>query len=234
MKLNRYFTNPFLSPRISNEELQVFTEDNLVKMEAADGSPHDLASLITDTGAAYTAYFGELTNVSLRNAVKKAATQEMYVRWDALVKWITTSGEARVIDKAGKPSMTYTEFFPGGLSEFHNATVGGAQTLAARLQTTVDAHSETMLEDFTTTATGLIDSYEAARQLQMEYKGAEADTRGNRDEKKAVLQTQLFKNLLSLALLEMDPGRASLYFSQHLLEDPDYSPDEEPEPEPVP
>ncbi len=39
MKLKRYFNNPFLSKEISNEELQAFSEDNLAKMEAADGSP---------------------------------------------------------------------------------------------------------------------------------------------------------------------------------------------------
>ncbi len=32
----------------------------------------------------------------------------------------------------------------------------------------------------------------------------------------------------------MDPERAFLYFFQHLLEDPDRSPDEESDPEPLP
>jgi len=63
--------------------------------------------------------------------------------------------------------------------------------------------------------------YESAHVPQMEQKGAATGTRGNRDEMKAVLRKQLFKNLLTIAVLEMDPDRATLYFSQNLLEDPE-------------
>ncbi len=194
------------------------------------GAPHDLSALIADHGAAHIAYFGELTNVSLGNAVRKAATREMNIRWKAFVDWLVGAGEAGIIYKGGKPSAMYTQFFPEGKSEYHEATVAEAQVLAARVKALVAAHSGTLDVDFVATANGLITSYETAREAQMDRKGEATDTRGNRDERKAVLQTRLFQNLLSIALLEMDPERTSLYFTQSLLEDPNRSgEDDEPE-----
>ena len=110
-----------------------------------------------------------------------------------------------------------------------------AQVLAARVKALVAAHSGTLDVDFVATANGLITSYETAREAQESIaKGEATDTRGNRDERKAVLQTRAFQNLLSIALLEMDPERASLYFTQSLLEDPNRSgEDDEPGPEGV-
>ena len=228
--LKRFFNNPFLDRDISLTELQAFSEDHLAKLSAANGGAQ-FDAMLTDTGAAHAAYFGELGNVSLRNALRNAATQEMELRWKELVKWVTTKGGARIIDKAGKPSAVYTEFFPLDLSEYHNATTITAQTLATRLKASAISHTVLLGADFTAAADGFADSYLTARELQTDRKGEAADARGDRDADKAALQTRLFDNLLTLAALEKDPEKCPLYFSQHLLGDPDNSPEPAP---PVP
>lgn len=233
MKLNRFFTNPFLTKEISLTELQGFTEDHLAKVAAANSSGQ-FDAMLTDTGAAYANFFGEMSNVSLRSALRKAATEQMELRWKALVKWVTTKGEARVIDKAGKPSAVYTEFFPSGLTEYHSATTLTAQTLAMRLRTSATTHSDLLGADFAMGAESFTKDYLDARNLQTDRKGETTDARGSRDEDKAVLQTQLFKNLLELAVREMNPEKCSLYFSQHLLEDPDISSEDAVPPTPLP
>lgn len=229
--LKRFFKNPFLDPAISLTELQAFSGDHLAKVAAAN-TAGQFDAMLTDTGAAYTDYFGELANVSLRNALRQAATQEMELRWRELVKWVTSRGEARIIDRAGGPSAVYTEFFPAGKGEYHQATVITAQTLATRLKASAAEHALLLGADFKTSADGFADNYLQARELQANRKGEAADARGDRDADKLALQTQLFKNLLELALLEMDPEKCALYFSQHLLEDPDSAPEPEPEPGP--
>ena len=136
--LKRYFRNPFADKEISTTELQKFAEDHLAKLAAAnEGGSYD--ARITDTTAAYEGYFGELTNVSLRVAVQKAATQTMKERWTEFVKWMTGKGEARVKDRADKPSAVYTEFFPTGLTEYHSANVADGQTLARRVKASAAA-----------------------------------------------------------------------------------------------
>ncbi len=228
MQLKRFFQNPLFSRQISHTELQAFSEDHLGKLAAAN-TAGQFDAMLTDTGAAYEAYFGELASVSLRTALRQAATEEMQTRWKELVKWITSKGQSRIIDKAGEPSAVFIEFFPGGLSEYHSATTITAQTLATRLKTSATTHTSLLGADFTATATALVESYLKARELQTDRKGQASDARSERDADKLALQTRLFKNLLTLAALEMDPEKCSLYFSQHLLEDPESTPEPEPE-----
>lgn len=228
--LKRYFRNPFADKEISTTELQKFAEDHLAKLAAAnEGGSYD--ARITDTTAAYEGYFGELTNVSLRVAVQKAATQTMQERWMEFVKWMTGKGEARVKDRADKPSAVYMEFFPTGLTEYHQANVAEGQTLASRVKVSAATHAALLGADFKTKVDALVDSYLAARQAQMEHKGARTDGRGSRDDAKAALQNRLFDNLLFFAGATKDPEKCAMVFDQSLLEES--AAPGEPEPAPV-
>lgn len=218
ISLSRFFKNPFLDPSISHAELQAFAEDHLAKMTAAnEGGIYD--GLVTDTGTAYENHFGELTSVSLRAALQKAATQTMRLRWEELVKWMTTKGEARVKDRADKPSAVYTEFFPGGMGEYHQSTVADGQTLARRIKESAATNAALLGADFQTKVAALAEGYLSARSAQLEKKGSRTDTGGSRDEAKAALQDQLFENLLVIAGRVKDPEKCALYFDQSLLED---------------
>jgi len=216
--LNRFFKNPFLDPAISNSELQAFAEDHVSKVAGANAGG-ELDALLTDTTAAFNGYFGELTNLSLRTATQKAATQTARQRWAEFVGWMTKKGEARIEDKAEKPSAVYTEFFPRGMAEYHESTVADGRTLAVRVKASPATHAVLLGADFKTKVDVLVDGYESARSAQMEKKGGSTDTRGSRDEAKAALQKQLFRNLLFFAEREMDPERCALFFNQSLLED---------------
>lgn len=216
--LKRFFRNPFTDKEISNSELQRFAEDHLAKLSAANaGGAYD--ALLTDTTAAYEAYFGELANVSLRAALQKAATQTMNARWAEFVKWMTGKGEARVKDRADKPSAVYTEFFPAGLTEYHGASVAGGQTLANRVKASAATHEALLGADFKAKVDELAGGYLSAREAQVERKGDKTGGQGNRDDSKAALQDQLFENLLTLAKETKDPEKSALFFNQSLLED---------------
>ncbi len=73
--------------------------------------------------------------------------------------------------------------------------------------------------DFQSKVDALADGYETARGAQMPQKGGSADTRGNRDDAKLLLQNRLFDNLLFVAVAQKDPDKCALYFNQALLED---------------
>jgi hypothetical protein len=218
ISLNRYFTNPFLTKEISKSELKVFAEDHLAKVTAAnkDGGYDEL---LTTTNVAYTNYYGQLSDGLLSQALQKAATHTMTQRWEELVKWITTKGEARVKDRADKPSALYIEFFPHGLSEFHNATVADGSTIAERFLQSTEKHNVLLGEDFVTKAGEMVESYLDARRLQMEGKGDKTLARKTGGDLKADLQNCLFDNLLALAKKCKDPEQCSLFFDQSLLED---------------
>ena len=107
--LRRFFINPFGDRQISDDELRTFTEDHLGRLSAANtGGEFD--SRLTNTTAAFNAFFGQVASEELKVALQKAATQTMNVRWSAFVAYMTTRGAARVVDRAGKPSALYTHF----------------------------------------------------------------------------------------------------------------------------
>jgi hypothetical protein len=229
LDLKRFFTNPFKHRDISRSELQAFSEDHIARLSAANaGGVYN--ALLTDTTAAHTGYFGELTQVSLREATKKAATQTMNARWEEFVKYMTGKGEARIKDRAEKPSAIYTEFYPSGLTEYHAANVADGQTLANRVKASAATHAAALGADFKTKVDALVDGYLSARTAQVEQKGGHADTRSTRDDAMEVLQDKLFTNLLFLAGELKDAEKCAFFFNQALLENATAAP----APAPVP
>lgn len=216
--LKRFFINPFKAREISRSELQAFSEDHLARLSGANGDGAYNA-MLADTGAAHTGYFGELANVSLKLALQKAATQTMHARWAEFVKYMTGRGEARIEDRAEKPSAIHTEFYPAGLTEYHSANVADGQTLASRVKASAATHAAVLGADFKTQVDALVDGYLSAREAQMEQKGGHVDQRDNRDDAMATLQDRLFMNLLFLAGETKDPDKCAFFFNQSLLED---------------
>ena len=230
MDLKRFFRNPFDDPQISDDELRAFAEDHLGRLSAAN-TGGEFNARITDTTAAFTAFFGQVTNNEVKVAVQKAATQEMNARWTAFVAYMTNRGEARVADRAGNPSALYTEFFPRGLSEYHQAKVIDQQSLADRVKQLATTNATTLGTDFVTTVSDLVDAYNTARAAQVTSKGQTVDAGADRRTLRAAMEVQLFDNVLELAQKHKgDPDAATSYFDQSLLENPQATTPVEPQP----
>ena len=224
MDLKRFFRNPFDDPQISDDELRAFAEDHLGRLSAANtGGEFD--SRLTNTTAAFTAFFGQVTSNELKVALQKAATQQMNTRWTAFVAYMTRGGEARVADRAGNPSALYTEFFPRGLSEFHQAKVIDQQSLADRVKQLATTNAATLGQDFADTVSGLVDAHNAARAAQVTSKGQTVDAGTDRRTLRAAMEVQLFDNVLELAQKHQGaPDASANYFDQSLLENPQATP----------
>lgn len=219
LSLGRFFINPFDDTQISDEELRSFAEDHLGKVAAAnDESQFD--GLLTDTTAAFNAYFGNVTSEDMKLTLQKAATTTMNSRWKDFVDYMVDRGEARIADRAGRKSATYAQFFPAGKTQYHQVNIADAHVLADRVKQSATDHVAELGDDFLQTITGLVDGFTAARNAQVGLKGEKGAAAGDRREAKLALSQQLFDNLLVLASLhKRDPDQAALYFNQSLLED---------------
>jgi hypothetical protein len=217
--LERFFQNPFVDVRISDDELQAFSEDHLAKLTAAnEGGEFD--GRITDTTAKFLGFFDHITGQELKVALLKAATGTMNQRWSDLVGYMTVRGEARIIDRAGKPSALYTQFYPRGKSEFHEAKITDALALASRVSDLATANVALLGQDFVDAVTQLTTDFTNARAAQMSLKGEKSDVATDRRAGKAALALQLFDNLLLLAMRHKEqPEMEASYFDQSLLED---------------
>lgn len=218
LSLDRFFKNPFDDDDISETELKAFTEDHLGRLTAANHSG-EFDGRITDTTAAYTAFFGDVTGDKLQSALQKAATQTMNTRWSDFVAYMTDRGQARVADRAGKKSPLYTQFFPLGLSEIHDVTVANRGTLADRIKQLAVANVAELGQDFADTVSSHVDGFTNARSAQVTAKGENVDAGSERRGSSGELRLQLFDNLLGIAQKHKgDPSAAANYFNQSLLE----------------
>ena len=231
--LKRFFTNPFGDRQISDDELRTFTEDHLGRLSAANtGGEFD--SRLTNTTAAFNAFFGEVTDEELKVALQKSATQTMNARWSAFLAYMINRGEARVVDRTGRPSALYTQFFPRGLNEYHQATVADRQSLAERVKQLATTNAVTLGQDFVDAVTLLVDDFDTARGAQVTSKGATVDAGTDRRAVRDAMDVQLFDNLLALAQKHKgNPDAATSYFNQSLLEEPQATPPPAP-PAPTP
>lgn len=223
LDLIRYFGNPFEDDDISDHELRTFTEDHIAKVEAVNFEG-EFDGMLTDTGGAFTAYFGNVLSEDTKLTLQKAATTTMRDRLKDFVDYMVDRGEARIADRAGRKSAIYAEFFPLGKSEYHDARIADAHLLAARVKDSAASHVGELGEDFQSTVNVLVDGFTNARNAQVGLKGQKSAAAEGRREGKAALALQLFDNLLVLARRhKTEPAKVTLYFNQSLLEDPQAS-----------
>lgn len=227
IKISRYFENPFDDPAISAEELRIFSEDHLGKLNAQNASG-PLAGTLTAMLAATQTPFGSFDAALSARAGELGALQgETLTKDDALRLFRTTirQRQGRVLDKLGEDSPAYLEIFPGGLSYYTRATMQNIQQRFDYAVKTFTKYSAQLGPELAAEFVALRTSFMAARSGQVEGKGEVGEARGTVKATRHDLELQLFDNLLTLAKMFKDePARAAEFFDQSLLEDPVHAP----------
>src|SRR3989304_7573515 len=127
--LKVFFRNFFDTPKISDNNIRKFAEDQLQRM--ISNNPTGIYNqLITYTTFAYNGYFGAISNEDVRTAIKEGSTIGMNNALKAFR--ITVSRKEGIIRGTyGKTSEVYQEFYPHGITEYNRASLGNAQVLMA-------------------------------------------------------------------------------------------------------
>ena len=217
MQLERFFENPFDTREISDDNLKKFSEDCLRRMSAGLGDAGDPEGILAATAAAHDGYFGALTDEDTKTALRKALTISMN---GVLVEFQRTVSrrEGTIRGEFGADSPQYTEFFPGGLTEYANATLANVETLMKRMATAAKKYEAALGKPFVDRFAGLLAQFKTARTAQLEGKGGVAASNTLTKEKRDALLLQLFDDLLVLARRHKDePERAAEYFDQSII-----------------
>ncbi|MBS0659502.1 MAG: hypothetical protein JSR82_14770 [Verrucomicrobia bacterium] len=223
IEISRYFAIPFSSSEISAEELRNFTEDHLARLGAlgADSPRKAVAERLRNAGqSAFAAFDDALTERAKALAAQEGGTlgKDDVVR---LFKTTIRQREGRIRDVFGKDSAAYKEFFPRGLTEYTQVTVGRVQTLLDRVTAAGEKHAAQLGAELATEFKRLSDGFRAARGGQTDATGIVAGARSKVAATRTALERQLTVHLLTLALEHLgEPERAADYFRQSLLEDP--------------
>ena len=173
---------------------------------------------ISDTLAAYSAFFGVLTNADTADAIQKSRTKSMQLIFTDF-KTKVSDAENLVAYKLKKDSPAYQEFFPQGVTEYSKSNLENVETLMERIVAAFETHNAILgteiLEEFRRMKVLFI----AARGIQLSQKAKVSDASGDADTTGLALQLQLTSNVHTTALKNIDnPDAATLFFDQSILD----------------
>jgi hypothetical protein len=219
INLMKFAVNHFDNVKISDDNMKKFAEIAMQRFIANNpGSIYD--TIIAEITAAYTDYYGAITDEDVKTAIKEGSTVAMNGELKTF-KASVSQKEGIVRGNYGVDSPTYQEFFPHGVTEYSNATLGNAQTLYDRMKTAATAHQADLGLPFVTLFTTLRANFVAKRDAQLlligEVKGKKDTTSKNRN----VLEVVLMKSVLTVALNNIgNPDAIDVYFDQSFLKPP--------------
>lgn len=211
-----WFTNPFDNPRISHNRLNLFSTDVIARITNGNGNGMFTALLVQLTNA-YQDHFGDIKDVDLASAVLKsltAAKDNVMATFKAMVQ----QQEGAVRSEFGRDSPTYLEFFPLGLTEYTNASLGNVETLMTRMVDRAQTYQADLGTDFVDMFTDVKTNFRAARSAQLTRKSTVSDERTSRHSTRAALNRELFRAMFTVGMnFPGDVDRCMDFFDQRIL-----------------
>ena len=216
INLKSFFKNIFDTKEISDNNFKKFVEDHLARLTA--NNPGGIyAQLITDTTAAYTNYFGQMSDEDFAFANQQARTIAMGNVFNEFKK--AASRQEGIVRAAfGKDSADYQDFYPHGISEYSLAILANAELLMQRMVTAANNHDTAIGQAFIDLFTDIKERFDNARSQQLLKKGEVTEDRVATAEKRDALEVQLMKNLFTIALNNIGDEEAGIaYFDQQII-----------------
>ena len=200
----KLFENFFEDKNITTTRLFNFGNDALNKFIAANGAGttyNDEITLLTAPVGNVGTALGE-TDTSINIQLGKTITVDGIE--DSFKKTMSDK-EGRIRDDlGGQFAPAYLEFYPHGITEYHDATKTNIETLLQRVKTAATTHAAalgTMLSDL---LKGFETNYTLARNLQQQQMGNVSDNRADTHAARTALEIALLQVIHAIA--QMYPG----------------------------
>ncbi|MBN2426418.1 MAG: hypothetical protein JXR46_06710 [Calditrichaceae bacterium] len=214
--LETFFKNHFDTNKISDDNMAKFTLDHIQKLSAANAEGA-FSELISETTTAYENYYGAITSEDVKYAIQQSLTKTMNNEFSAFKKAVSQK-EGLVRSVFGTMSPEYLEFFPGGVTEYSNATLANCEMLMNRMVASANKYTDRLGQEFTDLFTGIRDRFAAARKAQLTKIGEVKDNKQDASSKRDALERQLMKNLLTLALANIgNENKVTAYYDKSII-----------------
>jgi hypothetical protein len=225
--ISHYLVNPILAERMSDDNLNKLASSHIARLKAYVPDPSVvlygvsvstiIAAMLSDTQTVYSAWRSSTEAESAERSNKSGRTITVDEAIADLKSFISRK-EGVIADKFPRKSAVYKESFPLGLTEYSNLTKKNADTLLKRFITTLDAHKADFEASLLTEANAKYSTYESLREGQLESKGKVQDEIADSEKKRYGLSVQLYKNLVTLLLLNPEePEKAKSFFDESFL-----------------
>ena len=231
MDLKKMFKNHFDTKEISDDKLRKFAEVHLQRLSANNGTAQ-FTTMITATTAAYTAYFGSITNEDTKFAIQQGLTITMRNVVDNFKKFVSQK-EGIIRGNFGKESAEYQEFFPLGVDEYWQGNLQNIETLITRFVGAAERHNAALGAALQSDAENYLTDFKNARTAQLnkigEVQAQKSETSTTRD----VIENELMKNVHLIASMFIgDVDRCMDFFDQSIIRGSENGEEEETPEEP--
>lgn len=216
MDLKSFFKNPFSAMNVGSDKFRKFCEIHIQRIAARnDGGKYD--TMLTETTDAYTTLFGAMTDGDTKFAVQQSYTKATNSVVEEFKQKISQK-EGTIRGNWNKGTSVYQEFFPLGVTEYSQATLGNVETLMNRIVTAAEAHAAELGQAFVDLFKDIRSRFITARANQLKKIGEVKGSKTAFGNAKGGLEKQLMKNLLTLAMEFMDdPETGAAFFDQSIV-----------------
>lgn len=216
INLERFFKNIFATKEVSDDKLYNFADDHRARLAAQNPVDPLLAATNTKADAFQDARSGKDVNF----AQQQAKTILMNEKMNAFKSNVSIIANLINYTYASTPS-TIQEFFPLGVTEYSDATLGNIETLMDRMVDRILAHVGDLGGNNHTLFDALKNDFIAARDAQLAKFGAVESFDTVRRAARTALELQLLTNLCTKAAAF--PGeihRLNDFFDQSIIRSP--------------
>lgn len=214
--LAKLFTILFMNAEIIDLRLKAFVQ-NFLKKLAIQNTANQFDTMLNDSEAMYTAYFGAINDKDTLTAMKEARTMSV----DNVIKDVADfvrNNVDYIAGKLGRTNPDFHEIFPNQPGEYYEATKTNIEVLLHRLVTGCTTFETQLGAQLKTDAISLETKYLTARGEQLSKMGALDSERNTVIDARTQLAIQMQKNLFDLAKLNIGhPERFNNFFTLHLL-----------------
>ncbi|MFZ4582358.1 MAG: hypothetical protein ACOYM7_06870 [Paludibacter sp.] len=215
-KFNAFFVNPFEDLRITDLRLKNFTDDHIQKMTAANTGTR-FTAYIAATQTALGAFVLTLVGEESHVAARKSRTENVTTILNQFKKLVRTKEPVIRAAFESQPSVI-TEFFPNGMSEYSQSSVGSASILMERLVGVITARAAALPTGFVTQFNDIKTQFNTARTEQQDEKGHVSNVKAISSAERTNLVKQLYKNLVNIAVICINnPAEGAALFDDSLL-----------------
>ena len=191
---SNFFKNLFADPAISDARLRKFCEDHLARLANENGGGL-YTTVLNDTAALYTAYFGNIQNADVATAVRQSLTSSNDNVMATFKKEASKLEGVVISVYDNKQAPEYQEFYPAGLTEYSNATKENVEVLMNRINAALSNHSADFPPATITLFNSIKSNWTTSRNLQLDKKSEVSSLTTGKNTTRVALETQLTKNM---------------------------------------
>jgi hypothetical protein len=212
INLDRLFENWFNDPEITPTRKLSFADD-LRDRIAANNAGGQFNIVLPELDAALTAAGGATSSEAVALAVRKAGVQAKVLLLEE-IKTLISRRSGRISDHFGKKSTVYSEFFPQGLTAYHEMNEGEVEESLDVIIAAAKKHDPAMETEFK----ALKVSWLAAKQAAGDKIAIASAAGGNQDAAITTLNVVLMKVVFTAALAFIgDEKMGPILFDQSRL-----------------